>query len=119
MSTTPAAPAPSTNILLKILAFLPLIGPTVAAVQQIHQDTVDGATKNQIALEALGVAKGVGEAAVPALAPEMEAAGELAQTMINGWVNFYNKSGWVHPQAASQIPVVLATPTSQANAPTS
>lgn len=116
--STSTTPQPHKNIFLTILGFMPLIGPTVAAIEQIHQDTIDGATKSQIALEALGVAKGLGEAAAPEFAPEMEAAAELAQNMVNNWVTYYNKAGWTHPMTPALVPVVLATPTSQANSPT-
>jgi hypothetical protein len=101
------------NILLKVLGFLPLVGPVVASIQQIHGDAVAGATKKQLALEALGLAQGVAGTVDPALKPEVDAAGALASSMIDSWVNFYNVVGWTHPASQVVTPVVQATRTSQ------
>ena len=68
------------GILARVLGLLPLIGPVVAGIQQIHGDAVAGATKKQMALEALGLAKGAAGAAVPELAPEIDAASGLASS---------------------------------------
>lgn len=121
MATTPQAPAPETSfnflsIFSKVLSFLPLVGPVVAGIQQIHGDAVAGATKKQMALEALGLAKGVGDSiggAIPGGATAVDAASGLASTLIDGWVDFYQAVGWEHPAAAAVIPQILATPTSQ------
>lgn len=103
------------SVFSRVLSFLPLVGPIVAGVQQIHGDAVAGATKKQMALEALGLAKGVGDTVgtlIPGGAAGVDAAAGLASTLIDGWVDFYKAVGWSHPAAAAVIPQVLATPTS-------
>ena len=98
------------GILARVLGLLPLIGPVVAGIQQIHGDAVAGATKKQMALEALGLAKGAAGAAVPELQPEIDAASGLASSMIDAWVNFYKVAGWEHPAVQVVIPAVATTP---------
>ncbi len=96
------------DVLSKILGFLPLIGPVVSAIEQIHKDTVNGATKKQIALEALGLAGGAAGQVLPEFGPEITAASSLASGMIDGWVNFYNAVGFEHPATPVIVPIVQA-----------
>jgi len=98
------------GILARVLGFLPLIGPVVAGIQQIHGDAVAGATKKQMALEALGLAKGVAGSVLPGSQPEIDAASGLASSMIDAWVNFYKVAGWEHPAVQVVIPAVPTTP---------
>ena len=98
------------GILARVLGLLPMIGPLVAGIQQIHGDAVAGATKKQMALEALGLAKGAAGVVLPGSQPEIDAASGLASSMIDAWVNFYKVAGWEHPAVPVVIPAVPVMP---------
>lgn len=116
MSTQPVATSAHFS-LMTLLGLLPMIGPVVSAIQQIHGDDVAGATKKQMAEEALGTAVGVAETALPGEKAAIDAAGTFVSSAIDNWVNFYKAAGWVHPVTPAVIAAVQATPTSQANSP--
>lgn len=124
MSSNPNVPSPNPpvpveapkparsflSIFSQVLGFLPLVGPVVVAVEQIHGNAVAGADKKTLALQSLGLAVNVGKTVVPGVGTQIDAAGQFASGLINLWVDFYNATGWAHPAAGAMIPVVTAQP---------
>jgi hypothetical protein len=82
------------NKFLQILHFLPLIGPVVQGIEQIHGDTLNGASKKQLAMESLGLAGAAASVALPGFAPEIQVATELASNAIDLVVKGFNLTGW-------------------------
>lgn len=83
----------------KVFNFLPLIGYIVAGIEQIHADA-PGETKKQIAQEALGLAVGTAENALPGDAPMVAAAGAATSALIDGSVSLFNALGLFTHKAA-------------------
>lgn len=80
----------------KYLQFLPLVQYVVAGIQQVHQDTINGATKQQLAKEALGLAVSVGDnlgPVIPGGAAVVDAAGGAVNVMIDQSVALFKALG--------------------------
>lgn len=79
--------------LLGLLQFIPAI---VTGIQHIHGDAVSGATKKQLALEALGLASNVATGGlVPArFQPQVQQFTKVASDAIDLTVAGYNAAGW-------------------------
>jgi len=81
--------------LQKVLAQLPLIPGILQGIEVIHQEAGSGATKKQMAMDALGLAAGAAGAALPEFAPEIQAATSLASGTIDLIVAGFNATkGW-------------------------
>lgn len=85
--------------LLQILTQIPSV---VAGIEHIHGDAVSGATKKQLALEALGLAGGVVGINLPKQKPIVDAVTTLASQTIDGVVSVMN--------TAKQTPNVVPAP---------
>ena len=83
------------GIFAKILAQLPLLPGIISGIEYISKEAgTPGATKKQMALDALGLATGVAGVALPGFAPEIQAASELASGAIDLIVKGFNVAGW-------------------------
>lgn len=99
------------GIFSRTLSFIPLLGPIVNGIEQIHKEAgTPGATKKQLALDSLALATGAAGAALPQFAPEIQAATALAGGAIDLIVAGYNQFGWPDHVAPELIP---ATPAAQ------
>lgn len=76
---------------LSLLQFIPVI---VTGIEHIHGDVKSGATKKQLALEALGLASGVAIGALPNNQPEVQQFTQVASDAIDATVAAFNKQGW-------------------------
>jgi hypothetical protein len=79
--------------LSNLVSILPLVPVVVAGIEQIHADTVSGAGKKQLALEALGLASGVAQNVLPGDTQEIEASTALAGSVIDAVVAMFNRTG--------------------------
>ena len=112
------------NWLNKILGILPLVGPVVSGIENTHGSSMAGASKKQLALQALGLAYGVASSVIPGDQAEIDAATQLASFAIDTTVSLFNKKGWPAPPApvvavipqvpAPSGPVVVPNPTAAA-----
>ena len=73
----------------KLFALIPYL---VAGIEQFHSD-LPGASKKQLALEALGLAANSGSVLVPGQQQAISAATQLASTGIDASVAFANQLG--------------------------
>ena len=101
------------NQFAKFMSFLPLVQFVVAGVEQIHSDA-DGATKKQLAQEALGLAVTTAGQALPGEAPLVNAAGQATSVMIDQTVNLFNALGLFKSKTpavapAMQVPAPIAS----------
>lgn len=88
------------SLLLKALQFAPVV---VAGIEKIHGEA-PGATKKQMAMDALGVASGTASDVLPQDQPAIDAATALTSSVIDGVVRCYNVSGWKAPAPAPAPP---------------
>lgn len=90
--------------LQRILGSLPVV---VGGIEQLHGDSVSGANKKKMALDALGLGIDATESIDPALTPAIIAATELVSVAIDGVKNIYNavkaKPGTVAPPALPSV----------------
>lgn len=77
-------------------ALLALIPQIVNGVEQIHGEAQSGATKKQMAMDALKVAVTGATTALPGETAAIAASGSLVSSVIDGTVNLFNKIGWPH-----------------------
>jgi hypothetical protein len=104
------------NIFANIFRFLPLVQYVVAGVEQVHSDA-PGATKQQLAKEALGLAVSTGEelgSVIPGGAPVVDAAGSVANVLIDQTVALFNALGMFTHKAAPVATTVVAAATTAA-----
>lgn len=91
-----------------IFKFIPVVQYVVAGIEQIHTDA-SGATKKQLAQEALGLAVGTAQSVLPGDAPLIQLSGQAVSTMIDNSVALFNALGmFTHKTNPSQA--VAATP---------
>lgn len=90
-------------LVVRIMASIPMI---VTGIEQIHGDTLAGAQKKQLAMEALGLASTVAPVLDqnPQHQAMMGAAADLASNTIDGVVNLMNAS-----QAAPKTPIAAVS----------
>jgi hypothetical protein len=101
------------NWLHKFLAQLPLIPAIVVGIEQIHGSAVAGATKKNLALQALGLATGVADATLPApFSAAADTASVAASVVIDEVVKLFNKTAWPGQAAAASLQDTTATATS-------
>jgi hypothetical protein len=98
------------NWFTKILGAIPLIGGVVAAIEKIHGDAVSGASKKQLALEALGLATAGAEAVLPGDKLLVDSASALVSQAIDLTVSLFNRLGWPHQPVPIVAPVAPAAP---------
>lgn len=98
--------------LMQVLQILPMI---VTGIEHIHHDA-PGATKKQLALEALGLAYGTASTVLPEHQGAIDAATSLAANAIDGVVSTLNAAGVLQKvnaaakavQNMTQLPVPIA-----------
>lgn len=105
--------------LIRALAAVPTI---VAGIESIHGSNVAGATKKQMAMEALGLASAVAPAIDPQHQSAIEAATMLASQTIDGTVAVMNAAGGkkiapLQPPSALPAPGSTGAVTAPAEAP--
>jgi len=96
------------KMLMSLFQVTPLI---VAGIEKVHADA-SGATKKQMAMDALGLATGVASSVLPGQAPAIAAASQLASDVIDGVVATFNAAGIFQGHTTSPpvpAPVVSAT----------
>lgn len=100
--------------LIRALSSVPVI---VAGIEQIHGDKITGATKKQMALEALGLAGAVGPIVDPVHAQAMQVATGVISQAIDGAVSVMNAANAgqttkaIAPPAAPAAPVLPSVET--------
>jgi hypothetical protein len=77
------------TLLLRALQLAPVI---VAGIEHIHGEK-SGATKKQMAMDALALASGSAGVLAPEQQPAIDAATQLTSNVIDGVVSVYNASG--------------------------
>jgi poly-gamma-glutamate capsule biosynthesis protein CapA/YwtB (metallophosphatase superfamily) len=86
------------TLLFKIMQMAPIV---VAGIEQLHGEK-DGATKKQLAMDALGLASAVAMNVLPDdQKPAAAAATQLASNMIDGVVSTFNAAGVFQTKAAA------------------
>lgn len=99
------------NLFYRLLGILPLIPAVVQGIEVIHADSkLPGATKKQLALEALGLAQGGAGAIAPELKPQIDAAAEFAGAVIDSTVKMFNVLGWGGHATLPVMPALPAVP---------
>jgi len=88
--------------LIKMLGLIPYV---VSGIEQIHGDTLHGAEKKQLAMEALGLATTTALTVAPGEQAAIVAAAKLASIAIDGVKEVYNAT---RSQAAAPAPVEAA-----------
>lgn len=96
------------NWLARILQLIPFV---VAGVETMHKDA-KGATKKQMAMDALGIASAAAEAGLPSQTPAIQAATQLTSSVIDGVVSFNNAAGIFPPKTAVPAVPVKVSPKS-------
>lgn len=90
-----------------ILKALTLVPSVVVMIERIHSE-LPGATKKQLAMDALHGAAGIAGAVLPQDQAAIDAAHELVGNAIDGTVKFLNATGWNNPSPATPLPVPAA-----------
>lgn len=99
------------SYLMRALQLMPLI---VAGIEHIHGEA-PGATKKQMAVDALQLATGSAEVMLPQYAAAADAASQLTSGMIDGLVDVFHKAGVFGSKSAG---IAAAAPAPQpASAP--
>lgn len=95
-------------LVIRGLQLAPLI---VAGIEHIHGEA-PGATKKQMAMDALQLATGSAEVMLPQYAAAADAASALTSNVIDGIVDVYNKSGTFGnaPRAITAQPAAAPAP---------
>lgn len=97
------------TLLMKALQLAPVI---VAGIEHIHGEK-SGATKKQMAMDALALASGSAGVLAPGQQPAIDAATQLTSNVIDGVVKVFNASGTFKGGgviAATSAPVIAAKP---------
>ena len=81
------------NWLGKLMALLPMIPYIVAGIEKIHGSAISGASKKDLAMQALGLASNTAETVLPGDAPAVAAASDLVSGAIDGVVATFNAAG--------------------------
>lgn len=104
------------SLLMRALQLAPVL---VAGIEHIHGEA-PGATKKQMAMDALALASGTAGVIAPEHAPAVAAATQLTSDVIDGVVSVYNAAGWNQAggaAAAAAIPTLTPAPAPPAPAP--
>ncbi len=80
------------NWLSRLMQSLSVLPVLVAGIEKIHGEA-PGATKKQMAIDALNLASGVASIALPGETLAIQAATELAGNVIDGLVKTFNATG--------------------------
>ena len=104
--------------LVKLLGLIPYV---VSGIEHIHGDSISGADKKTLAMEALGLAATSAAAVDPSQQAAIEAAAGLASSAIDGVKNVYNavtrKAAAPTPIASVPAPPQMSTSQAPANSP--
>jgi hypothetical protein len=95
------------NLLMYLMRGLQMLPMVVAGIEHIHAEA-PGATKKQMAMDALGLAYGAASSLVPGEQAAIDAATEFAGNTIDGIVNLFNQTGIFKSGAAPAVPTVVA-----------
>jgi hypothetical protein len=87
------------SFLSLFLKVLPLIPTVIAGVEQLHGEK-DGATKKQMAQDALSLATGVASAALPAQAQAVQVVSAATSSIIDATVSAFNAAGVFQTKSA-------------------
>lgn len=88
-------------MLMRALQLVPVI---VAGIEHIHGEA-SGATKKQMAMDALGLAYGTASGLLPNQQPAIDAATSFTSNVIDGVVNVFNASGVFGSKGSAPKPV--------------
>jgi hypothetical protein len=85
---------------------LSLIPHVITGIETVHGDVASGASKKQMAMDALKAAVGAASVADPGDQTLIDAASGLASTVIDSTVAFYNANGWPKAGVTHELPRV-------------
>lgn len=102
------------NWILYMVRALQLVPVIVAGIEHIHGEA-PGATKKQMAMDALSLAYGGASALLPQDQPAIDAATQMASNVIDGTVAVFNQAGIFKGSGAVAAPKPVA-PSSSVNA---
>lgn len=94
------------NVLAHILQVLPMLPAIVSGVELIHGNALNGASKKELAMQALGLSSAVAAAALPEEQAAIQAATTLASSSIDGVVALLKAT----KQMPKPLPIATATP---------
>lgn len=95
---------------LRVLTLAPAI---VAGIEHIHAEA-PGATKKQMAMDALGLAYGTASAVLPQDQTAIDAATSLTSNVIDGVVSVFNATGIFKTLPPAPAPVAARAPAAAA-----
>lgn len=103
-----------------VLRALQLAPVVVAGIEKIHGEA-PGATKKQMAMDALGLAQGTATAVLPEDQAAIDAATGLTSNVIDGVVSVFNATGAFKaaklPAAPAPVPIPAPSPPAAAAVP--
>ena len=88
------------TMLMSLLTSIPTI---VTGIERVHGDAKSGVAKKQLAMEALGLASGIGPVILPGNAAQIAAATKLASSTIDGVVEVMNAGNPANAARVSNI----------------
>jgi hypothetical protein len=98
------------NLLAFLLKAVTLLPTIVVGIEQIHKEA-SGATKKQMAMDALGLASGTASVLAPASdQAAISATSQFASDTIDGLVNVFNATGLFQSKSAAALPPAPTVP---------
>lgn len=93
-------------VLAHFLNALPMLPSIITGIEIIHGNAVNGATKKELAMQALGLSTAVASQALPEDQAAIDAARTLASNSIDGFVALLNAT----KQMPKPLPVLVPGP---------
>lgn len=84
------------SILKLVFTAIQMVPAVVQGIENIHQNTVAGAAKKDLALQSLMLASGVAGAIDPQDSATIDAVSQVIGHTIDSSVSLYNATGWGH-----------------------
>lgn len=94
------------DVLAHFFNALPILPSIIANIQRIHGNALDGASKKELAMEALGLSEAVAATALPEDQLAIQAATELASNSIDGFVKLLHAT----KKMPKPLPTVVPAP---------